>query len=150
MNTRRERARTLGARTRLTVEGICKTKLQGKAYARDYPALTLTITLTSTLIVTLYSITVNCLVKPNRDQSRCTRCITRQKTQKLFPIIFTNPNPNLTSIPDPTPRHLQDKVQVTRGLDNNAPRGTVQLMLTLLRNKTLQRTSKKWIFARDN
>ena len=82
-------------------------------------------------------------MKPNSDQSRCTRCITRHKTQELFPSIFANPNPNLTPNPDPTPRPLQDKVQVTRDLDNNALRGTVQLLLTLLRNKTLQCTSRE-------
>ncbi len=42
--------------------------------------------------------------------------------------MFTNPypNPNLTPNPDLTGQHLQDKVQVTRGLDKNALRGTVQ------------------------
>jgi hypothetical protein len=67
----------------------------------------------------------------------------RQNTLELFPIIFTNPNPNQTRNPDPTGHHLQDKVQVTRGLDNNALRGTVQWLLTLLRNKTLQYTSRE-------
>ena len=32
---------------------------------------------------------------------------------------------------------------MTRDLDNNALRGTVQLLLTLLRNKTLQCTSRE-------
>ncbi len=76
-------------------------------------------------------------MKPKSDQSRYIRCT-------IFPIIFThpNPNPNLTPNTYSTGQHLLDKVHVTRGLDNNVLRDTVQKLLTLLRNKTLQYTSR--------
>ncbi len=50
--------------------------------------------------------------------------------------MYTRPNP------DPTGQHLQDKVQVTRGLDNNDLGGTVQQLLTLLRKRILQGRSR--------